>query len=68
MLHQAMEHVFNRCPSQYIIHTSSAVPKFTDSPFPLCIPAADWHTVPMLNIKMLIYVFGVVLCLRGERK
>jgi len=68
MLHQAMEHVFNRCPAQYIIHTSSAVSKFTHSLFPLCMPATNWHRVPIRTIKRFFYVFGVMLCLRGERK
>lgn len=67
MLHQTMEHVFNRCPSQYIIHTSSAVSKFTHSPFPLCMPATDWHGVPIRTIKRFLYVLGVMLCRRGER-
>ena len=61
MLHQAMEHVFNRCPSQYIIHTSSAVTEITHSLFPLCVPATNWHRVPIRTIKMFLYVFGVML-------
>ena len=63
-----MEHVFNRCPSQYIILTSSAVSEFTHSLFPLCMPATNWHRVPIRTIKRFLYVFGVMLCLRGERK